>query len=64
MIQMLSNVAITLRLLKTGKQILKFTGRNGRGNYIAVLTITLYGFKKLAPSHCNLVSECSLCIFM
>lgn len=64
MIQVLSNVAILLRLLKTGKQSLILTGRNGRGNCIAVLAVTLSGFKGLAPSHCSLVSECLLGVFI
>lgn len=54
----------TLRLLKTGKQFLILTGRNGRGNCIAVVGVILFGFKKLAPSHCSLVSECLLGIFI
>lgn len=65
MIQVLSNVAIlSLRLLKTGKEFLILTGRNGRGNCIAVVGVTLFSFKKLAPSHCSLVSECLLGIFI
>lgn len=54
----------TLRLLKTGKQLLVLTGRNGRGNCIIVLTVTLFGFKELAPSHCSLVSGCLLGLFI
>lgn len=50
----------TLRLLKTGKQFLILPGGNGRGNCIAVLRVTLFGFKELAPSHCSLVSGCLL----
>lgn len=54
----------TLRLLKTGKQFLILTGRNGRGNCLAVVRATFFGFKELAPSHCSLVSECLLGIFI
>lgn len=54
----------TWRLLKTGKQFLILTGRNGRGNCIAALRVTLFGFKELAPSYYSLVSECLLGIFI